>query len=181
MGRGGRRAGAGRAALRDLLTGLDTALADDTVSRRNRLRAWEFRLTSTVDQYDIAADGAGREACMEALRAERDDALRSVRVGRSERAVALRSQIQQARVQLSYFARNRCTSVRTELQEDAAAVSRRGLPEFLAYVERRIGTVVGEVDAGITEHLSDVAAELGLPADPTATPMARQAAWARRR
>ncbi len=159
----------------DLLTGLDTALADGAVSRRNRLRAWEFRLTSTVEQYDIAADGAGREARMDALRAERDEALRSVRLGRSERAVALRSQIQQARVQLSYFARNRCTSVRTELQEDAAGITRRGLPEFLAYVERRIGTVVGEVDVGITEHLADVAAELGLPADPTATPMASQA------
>ncbi|MFA5708441.1 hypothetical protein [Mycolicibacterium sp.] len=158
----------------DLLTELDAALSDDTVSRRNRLRAWEFRLQSTADQYDIAADGAGREARVEALRTERAEALRGVRVGRSERAVALRSQIQQARVQLSYFARNRCTSVRTELQEDAGAVNRRGLPEYLAFVERRIGTVVNEVDTGITEHLTDLAAELGLPADPGATPMASQ-------
>ena len=34
--------------------------------------------------------------------------------------ITLRGQIQQARVQLSYFARNRCSSVRGELQEDAA-------------------------------------------------------------
>lgn len=156
----------------ELLAALDSALAEDAIERRNRLRAWEFRLVGTARQYDIAVDGAGREIRMSALRAERAEVLGAARVARSERAVALRSQVQQARVQLSYFARNRCTSVRTELQEDAARVHRRGLPEFLAYTEQRLATVVNEVDAGITEHLTAMAAELGVPADRTAGGMA---------
>ena len=58
---------------------------------------------------------------MSALRESRDDVQRERRLSKSERTIALRSQIQQARVQLTYFARNRCASVRTELQEDASA------------------------------------------------------------
>ena len=85
-------------------------------------------------------------------------------MSKSERTIALRSQIQQARVQLAYFARNRCTSVRSELQEDASSMTRRRLPEFETYVGTRVGEVVDEVEAGITEHLSDVATELELTA-----------------
>jgi hypothetical protein len=39
--------------------------------------------------------------------------LRQRRLSKSERTIALRSQTQQARVQLSYYARNRCASVRS--------------------------------------------------------------------
>jgi hypothetical protein len=67
-------------------------------------------------------------------------------------------------VQLSYFARNRCTSVRAELQEDAAGMTRRKLPEFEAYVRSRVDEVVAEVNEGVARHLADVAHELGLPA-----------------
>jgi len=96
-------------------------------------------------------------------------------VSKSERTISLRSQIQQARVQLAYFARNRCTSVRSELQEDASSMTRRRLPEFQAYVGTRVAEVVDEVEAGITKHLSDVATELGLtapePPPPPAPPV----------
>ena len=101
---------------------------------------------------------------MTALRKNRDDILRERRLSKSERTIALRSQIQQARVQLAYFARNRCTSVRAELQEDASTMRRRKLGEFESYVRTRAGEVVDEVDEGITEHLGDVATELGLSA-----------------
>jgi hypothetical protein len=145
-------------------------LAEPDVQRRNRLRAWESRLESVIRRYQ--ADGAGldREARVTSLRARRDEIKRERRLAKSERGIALRSQIQQARVQLGYFARNRCTSVRSELQEDAAGLTRRRLAGFEEYVRTRAGEVVAEVDEGVTEHLAGVAAELEMtaPAPPDA-------------
>jgi hypothetical protein len=89
-------------------------------------------------------------------------------MSKSERAIALRSRIAQARVQLSYFARKRCASVRAELAEDAAGMTRRRLPGFEAYLRGRLEEVVAEVDQGVTEHLADLAHETGLSADATA-------------
>ena len=143
--------------LRSRLDGVD-------VKRRNRLRAWESRLQTVISRHDKDGAGADRQARVTALRERRDAVLRERRVVKSERTIALRSQIQQARVQLAYFARNRCTSVRSELQEDASSMTRRRLPEFETYVGTRVGEVVGEVEAGISQHLSDVATELDLTA-----------------
>jgi len=152
----------------ELLGALDAGLDDDMLYRRNRLRAWESRLETAIREHDNAAAAAGREARMDTLRAERTEALRDGRVTKSERVVALRSQMQQARVQLSYFARNRCASVRGELQEDAAAMTRRRLSGFEHYTRQRVAMVLDEVDEGVTEHLADIANELGLPSDPSA-------------
>jgi hypothetical protein len=143
---------------------LRSPLDDADVKRRNRLRAWESRLQTVIWRHDKDGAGGDRQARVTALRKRRDEVLRNRRVSKSERTIALRSQIQQARVQLAYFARNRCTSVRSELQEDASAMTRRGLPEFEAYVGTRVSEVVSEVEAGITRHLSDVATELELTA-----------------
>ncbi len=151
---------------------LRSCLDDVGVQRRNRLRAWESRLQTVIARYDKDGSGADRKARVTALRERRDGVLRERRVSKSERTIALRSQIQQARVQLAYFARNRCTSVRSELQEDVAewgyrplaGETRRRLPEFETYVGTRVGEVVNEVEAGITKHLSDVATELELTA-----------------
>jgi hypothetical protein len=159
----------GEPRLDELVGLLRQRLADPDVQRRNRLRAWEVRLYTAIDRYQIAAAGSDRQARVTALRKNRDDILRGRRLSKSERTIALRSQIQQARVQLTYFARNRCTSVRAELQEDASNTSRRRVGEFESYVRTRAGEVVDEVDAGITKHLSDVATELGLSA-PALTP-----------
>ncbi|MET0701815.1 MAG: hypothetical protein ABWY93_19355 [Mycobacterium sp.] len=144
---------------------LETELGGESLEQRNRLRAWAFRLESVKSRYESAATGTGRAARAATLRNARVDLARQRRVAKSERTIALRSQIQQARVQLSYFARNRCTSVRAELQEDAAGITRRTMRTFPAYVARRAAEVVDEVDDGITEHLADVANELGLPVD----------------
>jgi hypothetical protein len=143
---------------------LRSPLDDADVKRRNRLRAWESRLQTVIWRHDKDGAGGDRQARVTALRERRDEVLRNRRVSKSERTIALRSQIQQARVQLAYFARNRCTSVRSELQEDASAMTRRRLPEFEAYVGTRVSEVVSEVEAGITRHLSDVATELELTA-----------------
>ena len=68
--------------------------------------------------------------------------LRGRRLSKSERTIALRSQIQQARVQLTYFARNRCTSVRAELLEDCLADEPAPDRRIRAVVRTRVGEVV---------------------------------------
>src|SRR4029078_4864342 len=113
-------------------------------------------------RHDKDGAGADRQARVTSVRERRGTVQRERRVSKSERTIALRSQIQQARVQLAYFARNRCTSVRSELQEDASSMTRRRMPEFESYVRTPADEVVGEVEAGATKHLADMATELGL-------------------
>ncbi|HEY1839763.1 MAG TPA: hypothetical protein VGG53_05975 [Mycobacterium sp.] len=153
----------------DLVAALTEQLAQADLPRRNRLRAWKSRLQTIADRYDRDADGAGRRARVAALRDERSAILRQRRLSKSERTIALRSQTQQARVQLSYFARNRCASVRSELQEDAAGLTKAKLPEFESYAGVRLDEVVTEVDSGTTTHLADVAQGLGLAVDTPAS------------
>jgi hypothetical protein len=152
---------------------LTARLDDDDVKRRNRLRAWESRLQTVISRYDKDGAGDDRRARVSVLRDRRDTVMRERRVSKSERTIALRSQIQQARVQLAYFARNRCASVLSELQEDAASMTRRRLPEFEGYVRTRVDEVIGDVEAGTTKHLADMATELGLtPPEPPPPPAA---------
>jgi hypothetical protein len=149
----------------DLVETVAARLADPELPRRNRLRAWESRLQTIARRIDRDAEGAGRRARVDALREERSTALRQRRQAKTERTITLRGQIQQARVQLSYFARNRCSSVRTELQEDAAALSRRKMAGFEEYARGRLDEVVTEVSDGTTAQLADVAQVLEVPAD----------------
>ncbi|OBG59426.1 hypothetical protein A5703_26635 [Mycobacterium sp. E188] len=146
----------------DLAEAVSARLADPELARRNRLRAWESRLATVAERFDRQADGAGRRARVEALRDERSTALRQRREARTERTVTLRGQIQQARVQLSHFARNRCSSVRSELQEDAAGLSRRSMAGFEAHTRGRLDEVVAEVNEGTATHLADVAQVVGV-------------------
>ena len=118
--------------------------------RRNRLRAWESRLQTVIGRYESDGAGSDRQARVSALHKNRDDIQRDRRQSKSERSIALRSQIQQARVQLGHFARNRCASVRAELARGRVELSRRGLGEFVGYVRTRSEEVVDEVDEGIT-------------------------------
>ncbi|WP_231983392.1 hypothetical protein [Mycobacterium sp. 852002-51961_SCH5331710] len=150
----------------ELVSVLRQRLADPELARRNRLRAWETRIESAISQYRADGDGAHRRARVATLHTMRDEVVRSRRVSKSERNIALRSQVQQARVQLGYFARNRCSSVRAELAEDASTLSLRALGGFEGRVRERAAGVVVEVDDGITAHLADVAAQLGLAAPP---------------
>jgi hypothetical protein len=154
----------GESRVDDLVSALRRQLDDVELARRNRLREWEFHLQAIRSGYDDAADD--REIRAQRLRRRRAELLSECRLDRSQRTIALRSQIQQARVQLAFFGRSRCTSVLSELQEDAAAMTRRRLPQFPGYVEQRVDEVVGEVDDGVSAHLADVAQELRLPAVP---------------
>ena len=149
---------------------LGIELADPTLPRRNRLREWESQLEAVRFRYHDAADDRAVRA--QRLRQRREELLRDRRLDRSERSIALRSQVQQARVQLSYFGRSRCASVLSELQEDAAAMTRRGQAAFEPYVARRVTEVVGDVNDGVTEHFTDVAHELRLPPVPASPPPA---------
>ncbi len=146
-----------------LVAAVEKQLSDATLQRRNALRQWEARLLSAVRCYQQDAEATGRRARMAALREQRDTALRQRRLLKAERAIALRSRVAKARVQLSYFARNRCSSVRAELHEDVADLTRARLPDFETYARSRISEVIAEVDRGASAHLLDVAHELGLP------------------
>lgn len=154
----------GEPQLDELVELLTAQLADPDVARRNRLRAWETRLEAVILRYEADGSGADRQARVDVLRERRAEVARARRLTRTERSIALRSQLQQARVQLGYFARNRCNSVRTELQEDVAGMSRRRIETFEEYARQRAHEVVGDVDEGVTAHLRGVAAELELPA-----------------
>jgi hypothetical protein len=153
----------GEARVDDLVDAVSGQLADSDIVRRNRLRAWESRLQMAAQRFDRDAEGPGRRARVDALREARSTALRQLRQSKTERTITLRGQIQQARVQLSYFARNRCSSVRGELQEDAAALSRQKMPGFEAHTRGRAEEVVAEVSEGATTHLADVAQVMGVP------------------
>ncbi len=146
----------------ELVTAIREQLAAPEGRRRNRLRAWESRLQEMVSRCERDAEGSGRRVRVAALREQRSIALRERRMVKSERTIGLRSQLQQARIQLSYFARNRCASVRTELQEDAAGLTRRNLPGFETYARGRADDVVTEVDEGCAIHLAGMARSLGL-------------------
>lgn len=156
----------GEPAVDDLVDRVRRAVGDPDVIRRNRLRAWETQLGKVIARYRADGAGADRQARVAALRSRREDIRRDRRVERSQRAIALRSQIQQARVQLAYFARNRCASVRGELQEDIAELGRRDLPVFEDRVRARAAEVMTEVGEGVATHLTAVAADLRLDAVP---------------
>ncbi len=155
----------GEPAVDELVDVLAARLGSDSLGKRNRLRSWEFRIGSTIRAHEHGAAGAGRQTRVEALRAHRGDLLRQSRLTRSQRALTLRSRIQQARAQLSYLVRNRAASLRSELSEDAADLTRRTVDEFPVHVRNRIAEVVTEVDDTVTEHLAGIAAELDLPAE----------------
>lgn len=155
----------GEPAVDELVGIVRRQLADSDVARRNRLRAWESRLQKVAQRFDRDATGAGRRARVDALREERSAALRERRQSKSELTITLRGQIQQARVQLSYFARSRCSSIRTELQQDIASLSRRNMAGFEAHTRGRVEQVVAEVAEGTAAQLADVAQVLGVPVD----------------
>jgi hypothetical protein len=153
----------GEQSVDDLVEAVEAQLADPAIERRNTLRAWDSRLHAVARRYDRDAESAGRQARVDALREERGTALRERRQSKTERSITLRGQVQQARVQLTHFARNRCNSVRTELQEDAAGLSRRNMPEFEASTRSRVDEVVAEVSDGISTELGELARATGLP------------------
>ncbi|RAV03273.1 hypothetical protein DQP57_25440 [Mycobacterium colombiense] len=147
----------------DLVETVSAQLEDPDLARRNRLRAWQSRLQTLSRRFDREVEGSGRRARVEALREERSAALQQRRQAKSERTITLRGQIQQARVALSHSARNRCASVRTELQENAAGLSRRKLPGFETDAYEALEEAVAEVSRDTDTKLAEVAQVVDVP------------------
>jgi hypothetical protein len=163
----------GESRLDELVSLLRQGLSDPEVAQRNLLRARESRLLSAIAQAE--GDGSDRRTRVRALHETRDDILRRRRLSKSERNLALRSQLKQAHVRLVHSARNRCTAARGHLAEDAAQLSHRGIGTFESHVRTRLREVVEEVDEDVTEQLLQVATDLHLRAPPeTAPPQAPQ-------
>ncbi|MEU9805720.1 hypothetical protein [Mycobacterium sp. NPDC050853] len=123
---------------------------------RNRLRAWATRLQGMLNVSPEAGEGARADE----LRNQRQAAVRRTRSGKSERTLALRNRVAQARMTLLYFARKRVGSVGGELREDIAELKRRDVPGFGDRVRRRMAEVVAEVEQGTEEHLAEVSSEV---------------------
>lgn len=163
----------GDPAVDELADLLRDTVGDPEVIRRNRLRAWERQLEKVIARCCADGDGADQQARVSVLCSQREEIRRGRRLEKSQRAIALRSRTQQARVQLAYFARNRCASVRGELQEDIAELGRRRLAAFEETVRGRAAEVMTEVDEGVTTHLAAVQADLHLDAElPSSPPVA---------
>ncbi|MCX2931864.1 hypothetical protein ORI20_16400 [Mycobacterium sp. CVI_P3] len=160
----------GPPAVDDLVAILSTTLADGALHQRNSLRAWENRLLAAAQRLDRDVEDADREAKLAALCEHRARVLHRFRVDRAERTIALRSRIQQARVQLSSFVRSRCADARIELKDDVAAMTRRRLGGFTDEVRRRVAEVSDEVNEEVGHQLVDLGEQLGLaiqtPAEP---------------
>lgn len=161
----------GEPQVEELVDALEEGLAHSDLSRRNRLRVWETRLGRALRWHEAAAAGVGREARIAALRRARSETLQQRRQARSERNMALRGRVAQAKEQLTDFARNRCASVRAELGEDVATMTRR-LPQFENHVGKRVKDVVAEVHGGVAVQFGDLAAEFGLTPPPDEPPPA---------
>ncbi|WP_422743017.1 hypothetical protein ACN27E_16390 [Mycobacterium sp. WMMD1722] len=81
---------------------------------------------------------------------------------------APRTELQRARVRLTYLVRNRCADLRAELHDDVAELDRDGFERFTAHTRRRVAQVGTELDAQITAQLRRVADELHLRPPPVA-------------
>lgn len=140
---------AGPPRVEDLVDAVRTELARSDVGHRNTLRLKEARLCAAM-------------ARATELQRRRTAVLRSGRRAHAQRAVGLRSRVQQARLQLSYFARSRCAAARTEWQDAAARLTRRDLGGFEAQVRDRADAIIAEVAEQITSRLAEVARRVDL-------------------
>ena len=150
----------------DLLAELAKLLDDPALPRRNRLRSWERQLRAVARRYRRDAATAAADARAAGLRQRRDAALRERRLARAGQTIRLRSQIAAARVRLTRFAGDRCTSIRAELADDVAGLTRRRLAGFERSLRHRVAEVIDEVDRGAAEQLTEVAAGLELGIEP---------------
>ena len=147
----------------ELVESLGALLADTDLPRRNRLRVWEARLERIVDRFEADTEGVGRRSRVDALLAERRALLTERRRQKNEEASEVRGQIQQARVELSEAAHNRCAEVRGEYQERIAALDRRGVAEFVSDVRARAEGIIDEIADDVDDRLDDLAYEVDVP------------------
>ena len=117
--------------LESLSNALDMALVCARRVTRNRLPFSDSHAQGLVNDRERLA----------AIRAQRADTVRQLRV---------------ARVQLTGRARATCTSMRAELRRDVAGLRRRGVDDFCSGVRRRAARAVAELDATLSRLVDDL-------------------------
>lgn len=117
-----------------LLDAVRTVLGDCRRPERNRLRA--------------AVVQAGHAARRQAQAAQR---------------TAVRAQVRQTRLELGALARARAVSLRAELQQQAAAMSRRDIGGFHAHVRSRVSQTAGGFDDVVSNRFAALCRGHGLP------------------
>ena len=137
---------AGDPQLGGLVEVLRRRLADPATARRNNVRAREHELAGLI--------------------ARRAGIRRTHRTAQAQRGIALRAEMQRARVHLSHLARDHCAALRTELQEEVAGLNRRGLRAVEDRVRVRAVRLVADLGEVVAAHLTGVAHGLDLPAAP---------------
>lgn len=152
----------------DLVELLQRELADPSLAQRNNLRAREFRVRSAISHLD--AEAADRRSRAAALLDTREQLLRQRRLSLSEGTAVLRNQMQQARVELTYSARNRCAKARTDLQKQVVAADRGRFDALEREVRRRCDDVIADVADEVTARTREMADALGLDALPQSAP-----------
>lgn len=152
----------------ELVELLARRLDDPESARRNDLRASEFRLRTELAGLDAAV--ADRQAQLDALRERREELSRQQLLLAAESGIAVRSRIQRARVALTFSARNRCATARTELAEEVVGAGRRQFVDVEESVLRRCREIVAAADDEIAARISEVAADLGLAEPPRPEP-----------
>ncbi len=152
----------------DLIELLERELADPSLDQRNKLRAREFRVQSAISRLETEA--RDRRSRVAALLDARQQLLRHRRLSLSEGTAALRHQIQQARVELTYSARSRCATARTDLQKQVAAANPRRFDALEREVRRRCGDVIADVAEEVTVRTREMADALGLDGLPQSVP-----------
>lgn len=115
---------------------LERVLADPGLARRTAERARQ-------------ADAAASVTALEARRADVVAAHRSTRTGLAR----WRHGMQQARLELTHAARQRCAQLRSELLAEVAATTRRTRPGWEARVRQRCDDVLAAVDDEIEARL----------------------------
>ncbi len=158
----------------DLVELLERRLADPESVRRNSLRASEFRLRAEISRLAAAAEDAQRRA--QVFRERRAELLQQRVLLGPEAAIALRSRMAQARVALTFAARNRCAAARAELTEKLVGTGRRPAADMEEQARRWCRDIVAAVDDDITVHIGQVAADFGL-AEPPRPPPQRTAGF----
>jgi hypothetical protein len=124
----------------ELVESLGDALRDPTLVRRNLLHTSDIRVAQ--------------------LRSARAALLRERRGARSERALALRGGLHQARVELSRFVRQRCSVLRADFRARAAALPRGGRPRFEATLRGEVETVLEELAGQLRTRARELAGAL---------------------
>jgi hypothetical protein len=141
-----------------LIESLRDGLRAPTLVSRNMLRTKN------------SGERTAREGCIGRLRAGRTALLRDRRQARSERALALRGGLQEARASLGRFVRQRCVVVRADFRARAAELPRGRRAWFEAELLGEVDAVLDELEDRILARSGELAGTLAVAAPARPSP-----------